>query len=130
MTIELWLLGLAVLLGFVQVVAPAAAGVMSGQRDLEWAAGARDEARPLSAAPARLDRALKNYQENFPLFAIALLAAHVGGKTGELTLWGAHLWLWSRVLYVPAYALGSRLRPLFWGLSLVGLGLILIALFR
>jgi uncharacterized MAPEG superfamily protein len=42
---------------------------------------------------------------------------------------GAHLWLWSRVLYVPAYALGSRLRPLFWLISLIGLGLILLALF-
>ena len=128
MTAELWLLAAAVVLGLVQVLAPAAAGILSRQRDMRWAASARDEARPLSGAPARLDRALKNYQENFPLFAAALLIAHLADKTGDLTLWGAHLWVWSRVLYVPAYAFGSPLRPLFWALSLTGLGLILLAL--
>jgi len=129
MTTELLLLGVAVLLGLAQVLAPAAGGVLLRQRDLRWAAGARDEARPLSGIPARLDRALRNYQENFPLFAAALLAVHLADKTGSLTLWGAHLWVWSRVLYVPAYAFGSPLRPLFWATALAGLGLILIALF-
>lgn len=128
MTAELWLLAVAVVVGLVQVLAPAAGGVLARQRDLRWAAGARDEDRPLSGAPARLDRALKNYQENFPLFATALLIAHLGDRTGELTLWGVHLWVWSRVLYVPAYAFGSPLRPLFWAVSLIGLGLILLAL--
>ena len=128
MTPELWLLIAAVVLGLVQVLAPAAGGVLARQRDLRWAASARDEHRPLSGAPARLDRALKNYQENFPLFAVALLVAHLGDRTGDLTVWGAHLWVWSRVLYVPAYAFGSPLRPVVWAVSLLGLGLILLAL--
>jgi uncharacterized MAPEG superfamily protein len=40
----------------------------------------------------------------FPLFAATLLAAHIAGKTGALTLWGAGLYLGARTVHLPLYA--------------------------
>jgi uncharacterized MAPEG superfamily protein len=38
---------------------------------------------------ARLQRAFANFSETFPLFAAALLAAHIGDKLSDLTLAGS-----------------------------------------
>jgi uncharacterized MAPEG superfamily protein len=86
---------------------------------------------PLTGVAGRLERAFRNYMETFPLFAAALLAAVVAQKTGPLTLWGAGLYVAARALYVPIYAAGIRLvRTLVWFVGVVGLVMVLVALFR
>ena len=125
---ELLLLGAAVIVGLVQLLWAAAAA--RGQQDLKWAAGPRDEPRPLSGVPARLDRAFRNFMETFPFFAAAVIAAYLAAKTGPLTLYGAGLYVAARALYVPLYAAGiPRVRSLVWLAAMVGIGMVLAALF-
>jgi len=125
---ELQLLGLAVIIGLVQLTW--AAGAARAQQNMKWAAGPRDEPMPIHGVAARLDRAFRNFMETFPLFAAAIVTAYLAGKLGGLTLWGAGLYVAMRALYVPLYAAGAPLvRSLSWGVSMVGLTLVVVAVF-
>jgi uncharacterized MAPEG superfamily protein len=76
MTFELRILALSVVLGLVQIVL--ASHAASLQRGYLWTAGSRDEAvPPLTGIAGRLERALRNFVETFPLFASAVLIAYV-----------------------------------------------------
>ncbi len=78
MSIELMLLIAAIALGFIQITAAAAASTR--QYGSRWNAGPRDEPMPpLTGMAGRLDRALQNFKETFPFFAVAVLAAEVLG---------------------------------------------------
>jgi uncharacterized MAPEG superfamily protein len=98
-TVELRMLTLSVVLGLVQIVA--ASHAASLQRGYRWTASSRDEkVGPLRGVAGRLDRALRNFVETFPLFAAAILAAHLTDTHGALTEWGARLYFGGRVAYV------------------------------
>jgi len=127
---ELLLLGVAVAIGLVHLGWSAAAG--EGQRkDLKWNMGPRDEPKPpLTGMAGRLARAFANFRESFPLFAGAILAAYLAAKLGPLTLWGAVLYVVGRAFYLPLYAFGVPvLRTIVWLISMVGIVMILVALF-
>jgi uncharacterized MAPEG superfamily protein len=125
---ELLLLGAAIAVGLVQLMWAAASA--RRQQDLKWAAGARDEAMPISGVAARLDRAFRNFMETFPLFAAAVLAVVIAGKAGDLSLWGSALYVVCRALYAPIYAAGTyMIRSLVWTLSLAGIVMVVAALF-
>ena len=125
---ELQLIAAAVVVGLVQLLW--AAGAARAQQDLKWAAGPRDDHMPLTGVAARLDRAFKNFMETFPFFVAAVFAAYLVAKTGPLTLWGSALYVASRALYAPLYAVGvSGLRSLVWLVSVVGIGMIVAAIF-
>ena len=52
------------------------------------------------------------------------------GEDGVLTYWGAALYFWARLIYIPLYAFGvTGLRSLAFMASLVGLLMIIAALF-
>lgn len=126
---EIKLLGLAVILGFVQVMWAAVAARRSGQ-DLKWAGGPRDEERPIGVVAARLKRAFANYMETFPLFAVAILACAVTDRFGPLTAWGSVLFVAARAVYAPLYASGVALvRSMAWGVGVVGLLMVTAAIF-
>ena len=126
---ELQLLGAAIVVGLVQLLW-AAFAARAHQKDLKWAAGPRDEPMPLDGVAGRLDRAFKNFMETFPFFVAAVLTVYLAGKLGTLTLWGSALYVAGRALYVPVYAAGiPRLRTLIWLVSLVGIGMIVAAIF-
>ena len=75
-TTELKMLTLSVVLGIFQIVA--ASNAVSLQRGYGWTASPRDEKMPpLRDVAGRLDRALHNFMETFPLFAAVVLTAHV-----------------------------------------------------
>lgn len=122
------MLTLGVVLGLVQIVA--ASHAASLQRGYRWTSSPRDEPTPpLRGVAGRLDRALRNYLETFPLFAAVVLVAHVSETHNALTEWGARLYLWGRVAYVPLYAAGVPLvRSLAWNVATVGIVLLAIAL--
>ncbi len=129
MTSELRLLAFSIVLGFVHIVlASHAKSFVYGYR---WSAGARDDAMPpLKRVAGRLERALKNFSETFPLFAAAVLITHVAGRHGVLTVLGAQLYFWGRLAYLPLYAFGVPLvRSLVWNVATIGIALILLALF-
>src|SRR3954469_24191813 len=113
---ELKLLAVAVIIGLVQIFW--GAGAATRERGVAWNAGPRDEPRPNSIVVGRLDRALRNFLETFPLFAALVLAAVVAGKLGPLTLWGSGLYVIGRAVYVPLYAAGVPVvRSVAWGVS-------------
>ena len=125
---EFQLLGLAVVLGFVQLVWAALAA--RRQQGLDWARGARDEDRPVTGVAARLERAFRNFMETFPLFAVAVIADITAEKTSWLTLWGSLIYVAARVVYVPLYASGvPGVRSLVWFVSIIGLLMVTAALF-
>lgn len=128
MTTELTMLALAVVLGLVQIVL--AAQAKTRQNGFQWAAGPRDEPRPpLTGVAGRLERALSNFLETFPLFVAAVLIAHAAGRHDGMTVWGAQLYFWARVAYVPLYAFGITLvRTLAWAVATLGIILILLSL--
>ena len=129
MTTELTYLALTLILALVQVFLPA--GARTVEFGSKWNAGARDST-PTSIRPltGRLERAQANLFETLPLFIGAVLIAHVIGASSALTVWGAALYFWARVVYVPLYALGiPYVRSLVWLVSLAGLIMILAALF-
>ena len=128
--VELKFLLAAAIIGMVQIIWAAAAG-SGGQRDFGWLSGPRDDPRPVSGVAARLDRALRNFLETFPLFAAALIACVAAGKLGTLTLYGAGLYVIARALYVPLYASGVALvRTLVWTASVIGIVMVIVAFFR
>jgi len=127
-TIELKMLAFSVVLGLVQIIA--ASHAASRQRGYRWSASSRDEDVPaLHGVAGRLDRALRNFVESFPLFASVVLAAHVSDTHNALTEWGARLYFWARVAYVPLYAAGVPLiRSLVWNVATIGIVLLTVAL--
>ena len=129
MTFELTVLGWTLVLALVQVLLPAA--WRNRETGLAYNnAGPRDEdGPPVGRVTARLRRAQNNLFETLPLFAAAVLIAHVAGREGALTAWGVSLYLGARIVYVPLYACGvPYLRSLAWVVSVGGLLLVLAAL--
>ena len=128
MSVELRMLTLGVVLGIVQIIA--ASHAASLQRGYRWTASPRDEkVEPLRGVAGRLNRALRNFVETFPLFAAVVLAAYVTDTHNALTEWGARLYFWGRVAYVLLYAAGIPLiRSLVWNVATIGIVLIVAAL--
>jgi uncharacterized MAPEG superfamily protein len=128
MGVELRMLALSVLLGFVHILLSAQAATK--QYGLDWNISPRDEAMPpLDELAGRLARAQHNFFETFPLFAAAVLTAFVSGNQGALTDWGVQLYFWARVVYLPVYAFGIPvLRSIIWTVGTIGICLNLAAL--
>lgn len=120
-----WLL-IAIGLYYVQVFLPASFKLLNigvGQY-----LGARDEVPPLTGVPARLERATMNMRENFPVFAaLAVAALAIGAGDNGQAILGAQLFVVSRAIYIPLYALAV---PVVRSLAAVGgwAGLIMMAL--
>ena len=128
MTTELKLLAWSVVLGFVHIVL--ASHAASFQHGYDWTASSRDHPMPpLPGVGGRLERASRNFLETFPFFAAAVLIAHAAGRESWLTWWGANLYFWGRIAFLPLYAFGVFLiRSLVWNVSAIGILLILAAL--
>ena len=129
MTTELTYLAATLVLALIQILLPAFA--RTREFGLSWNAGARDTTPEAhSSVVGRLERAQANLFETLPLFIGAVLIAQVADRTGVLTAWGAGLYFWARVAYIPLYALGvPYIRSLVWLVSLAGLAMCLLALF-
>ena len=129
MSTELTLLAWCLVLAVVQVLMPSILRIQ--ETGPEYNASPRDvpSPKPEGVVTGRLRRAQANLFETLPLFGLALLIAHAGGKEGDLTLYGAWLYLVSRIVYVPLYATGiPYIRTLVWFASLGGLGMVLYAI--
>lgn len=93
-------------------------------------AGARDEQRKATGVAGRAERALRNFLETFPAFAaLALAHAAVPDGGGWWSGFGAALWFWARVAYLPLYLAGvPYLRSLVFLLSAAGLAIMFLTL--
>ena len=129
MSVELTMLALAAVLGFVHLFL--GAHFVTQERGAAWNTGARDNTPPLEGKLAgRLDRAFNNFRETFPMFAVAVLIITILDRHNARTEWGSQLYFWMRVIYLPLYAAGvPLLRTLVWIASTVGILLALSAAF-
>ncbi len=120
---ELTILVWAVALAFVQVLI-AVEGARQ-QVGLMTLVGNREHFPELIGWAGRADRAQRNMIHNLALFAALVLAAVAAGRTDNLTLVGAQLFLWARVAYAIVYLIGLQwLRTGVWAVSVLGMILI------
>jgi len=126
LTIELTILVLAVLLAFAQLTLYAIRANL--EYGPQYTMSPRDSGpeRPGSVTTERLRRAYQNHLETLPLFAIVVLVAHVSGATNWVTALAASIYLAARIVYIPCYVYGTRLRSLVW--SVAALAIVVIAL--
>jgi uncharacterized MAPEG superfamily protein len=97
---------------------------------MPWALGSRDDAgSPMSKLGSRVERAYKNFLETFPFFATVVLLADAMNRHTSMTIWGAQLYFYGRVLYVPLYAFAVPVvRTLAWTIAVVGIALVLFGI--
>ena len=127
MTPELTLLAWSIALTLLILVVASVGATM--QVGLPKLAGNRDEAPEITGWAGRARRAHSNMLESLPLFAAAILIAQVAGQTNGMTHLGAQLFFWGRVAHAAVYIAGiAWLRTLVWGVSIVGLVLVLLQL--
>lgn len=127
-SMEMQMLFCAIALGIIQLLVAVLASV--GGRGLPWAAGPRDEpGAPLGKMGGRLERAYRNFLETFVFFAAAVLLAHALGKSTHNSVLGAQIYVWARLLYIPAYVFAIPfLRTLIWIAGLVGILMVMSAI--
>jgi uncharacterized MAPEG superfamily protein len=88
----------------------------------------RDHLPEATALGGRAERAALNTKENFILFTALALAAQVAGL-GEQATFGAAVFFWARVVYLPVYLIGiTYVRSAVWGVGIFGLALMARAL--
>lgn len=130
MSTELTVLVLAALLQVVQygLFAIPANLQLGTERTLSPRDAPIDPATELSPPVARLGRALSNHFEALILFAVAVVAVELSGKSSLLTELSAHAYLIARILYVPAYASGAvPWRTVIWAVGFLATLLMLLA---
>ncbi|HYC98662.1 MAPEG family protein [Brevundimonas sp.] len=129
MTPEFILLAFTLILAVVQIMAAAMA--RTAELGVKWNASPRDAVSPPPGKVAgRLMRAQANLFETLPIFAAAVIMAHIAGKDGTLTALGAQLYFFGRLIYLPLYAFGvPYIRSLVWLAAAAGLVMVLAALF-
>jgi uncharacterized MAPEG superfamily protein len=95
------------------------------------ALGNRDNMPTPSPVALRIDRATKNTIENFVFFAVLVLVARMGGALESQVAFGAEMFFWARIAYIPLYSAGiPYVRTVAWGLGIIGLGIVLSAIFK
>jgi uncharacterized MAPEG superfamily protein len=101
-----------------------------GPSSVKLAVSNREHMPEPSPLGARADRAAKNTAENLVLFVALALVAQIAVPDSPRALLGAQVFFWCRVVYLPIYYAGiPYLRTAVWAASIVGLGLIVSALF-
>jgi uncharacterized MAPEG superfamily protein len=124
---ELSMLVWSVALAFVQVLIAVQGAVM--QVGLPALAGNREGLPEITGWAGRAQRAQRNMVENLLLFAALVLVAVAAGKTNDMTLLGAQIFFWSRVVYAAVYIAGIPwLRTGVWFVSAIGMILIFVQL--
>ena len=94
----------------------------------------RIEAHGLRAVPVDLDTSTLEPQcelleEALSLRTRVILVAHLTDTHDALTEWGARLYFWARIAYVPLYAAGVPIvRSLVWNVATIGIVLVVVAL--
>lgn len=124
MSLELTYLLWSAVLAFVYVMAQA--GAYRLQNGIIEADTNRDVTSEPNVFTGRATRALRNFHETYPVFIALAVVIELSGRSDALTQWGAMLWFWARVAYLPIYIGGLGLtRSAVWTVSAAGLVLML-----
>ena len=127
MTVELTMLAYSAGLLFVLVLIQASAGIRSvGAVPL---ANSRDDLPEAKGFHARMLRVVDNHREGLTIFAPLVLAAAAAHISNGVTVLGAQLFFYSRVVHAVLYLLGTPMvRPLVWAVGLAGTVMVFAAL--
>jgi len=124
---ELMLLAWSVLLAFVQMLVAVTGHTL--QVGLPALAGNREGLPPAAGWAGRAARAHRNMLENLVLFAALVFIVVIADKSSAMTLLGAQIFFWARLVYAFVYLAGIPwLRTGVWFVSVIGLALIFVAL--
>jgi uncharacterized MAPEG superfamily protein len=127
MTPELVYLVWAVALTVIQLVIAVSGAQL--QVGLPALAGNREDLPEITGWAGRAQRAHRNMLESLVLFAILVLAAKAANISNSMTLLGAQLFFWGRVVYAVIYLAGIPwARTAVWTVSVLGLLLIFLQL--
>lgn len=89
---------------------------------LALAFGNRDNLPPASPMAGRAERAANNTKEAYMMFVALALAVAISGVNSSQADFGAVLFCWARLAYVPIYILGiTYVRTAVWALGVAGL---------
>jgi uncharacterized MAPEG superfamily protein len=125
MTFEMKLLLWSVVIGLLQCLATGAA--VSSQRGYQFSGSARDDQKPIGGVAGRVIRAFANFKETYVFFVALVLAGQVLNRHSGLTVLGANLYFWGRVVYWPLYVAGvPMVRSVVWVVAILGIVLLLI----
>lgn len=92
------------------------------------ALGPRDNVPALTGNAGRLHRALNNHFEGLVLFTLAVVVVIAGQQGSALTAACAWIYLFARILYVPAYLLGwVPWRSVIWAVGFAATMLMILA---
>lgn len=128
MTPELTLLLWSVILTFILILIPA--GEALQRNGAKAQGGARDDLPEPTVFHKRATRLSQNMQENMVLFAPLVLVIHAAGTSNDMTLLGAQVFFYARVLHAVIYLAGwPMVRPLAWFAGVIGMGLMAAQLF-
>ena len=93
--------------------------------------GNREPALVISGWAGRAQRAHVNLLESLVLFAILVLVAHATGVRTGLTLLGAQLFFWGRLVHAVVYIAGiAWVRTAAWLVSVAGLIVLFVEVLR
>lgn len=125
-----WILATLALF-FIQALLPSIMRARSGLPEQRaFLKGNRDEAPTPPVMAARMERAQKNMFEAMPIFLALALMAEIHGTPSGWSFWGAAVFFFARVAYVPAYGSGNPpLRSAVWAVGHLGLILMIVGLF-
>jgi uncharacterized MAPEG superfamily protein len=125
MTFEMKLLLWSTVIGLLQCLATGMA--VTSQRGLKFGGSARDDQKPIGGVGGRVIRAFSNFKETFVFFVALVLVGQVLNRHSGLTLLGANLYFWGRVIYWPLYVAGvPMVRSVAWVVAIAGIVLLLI----
>ena len=128
-SLELTMLMWAAILYVLQIGIAAMAA--DWQNGIAWGFGNREVTPTVEGWGGRAQRAYMNMGENLLPFACLVLIAYSTGRTGELSVLGAELFLVSRLAFAVLYIAGVKyLRTLAYFGGLVGMVLIVVQLFN
>jgi uncharacterized MAPEG superfamily protein len=127
MSIELTMLVYSVALLVVLIVVQASAGTL--EKGLAAMAGSRDDLGEPGVFQARSKRVVDNHREGLLIFAPLVVVGALSGVSTPMTVLGAQLFFYSRLVHGALYLAGVPwVRPLVWAIGIIGCIMIFIEL--
>jgi uncharacterized MAPEG superfamily protein len=120
MTVELTMLLLSVGLLMLILLIQASAGILAN--GVMAQAGARDELPEKKVFHARVTRLRDNMMENLLMFAPLVLIAQALGVSNDMTVLGAQLFFYARLVHASIYVAGlPMIRPVAFAVAWAGI---------
>ena len=127
MSVELTMLFYSAVLFFVLIMIPATEAILSNGPVAQ--AGARDHLPEPTVFNRRATRLRNNMLENMVLFTVLVVVVQLADAGSEQTALGAQVFFWARVAHAVSYLAGwPWVRPACWGVSVVGMVMMALAL--